>query len=120
VAVREQGRLPRKNTTEIPRQLETVLRVAPNHPGANHFYIHAIEEVHSERAVAAAERLAGLMPGAGHIVHMPGHIYVRLGRYRDAINANEHAVHADETSIRDQRPGVGMYLVGYYPHMVWR
>ena len=106
----------RENTTEILRQLETVLRIAPQHPGANHFYIHAIEEVQPERAVAAAERLAGLMPGAGHIVHMPGHIYVRVGRYRDAITANEHAVHADETYIRDQRPGVGMYLVGYYPH----
>ncbi|MEB3322099.1 MAG: hypothetical protein VKI81_04680 [Synechococcaceae cyanobacterium] len=107
---------PRANTEEILRALEAVLRAAPNHPGANHFYIHAIEEVQPERAVEAAERLAGLMPGAGHIVHMPGHIYVRVGRYRDAITANEHAVHADETYIRDQRPGVGMYLVGYYPH----
>ncbi len=107
---------PREHTGEILGQLEAVLRNEPDHPGANHFYIHAIEEVQPERAVGAAERLAGLMPGAGHIVHMPGHIYVRVGRYRDAITANEHAVHADETYIRDQRPGVGMYLVGYYPH----
>ncbi|MCP9928093.1 hypothetical protein [Cyanobium sp. CH-040] len=106
----------RETTGEILQQLETVLQTAPNHPGANHFYIHAIEEVHPERAVQAAERLAGLMPGAGHIVHMPGHIYVRVGRYRDAITANEHAIHADETYIRDQRPGFGMYLAGYYPH----
>lgn len=106
----------RENTAEILRQLETVLRIAPNHPGANHFYIHAIEEVQPERAVQAAERLAGLLPGAGHLVHMPSHIYVRVGRYRDAITANEHAVHADETYIRDQRPGFGMYLAGYYPH----
>jgi tetratricopeptide (TPR) repeat protein len=56
------------------------------------------------------------MPGAGHIVHMPGHIYVRVGRYREAIQANEHAVHADETYIRDQRPGTGIYTLGYYPH----
>jgi tetratricopeptide (TPR) repeat protein len=107
---------PRANTAEILQQLETVLKVEPRHPGANHFYIHAIEEVQPERAVEAAERLAGLMPGAGHIVHMPGHIYVRVGRYRDAITANEHAVHADETYIRDQRPGFGIYVAGYYPH----
>jgi hypothetical protein len=63
-----------------------------------------------------AERLAGLMPGAGHLVHMPGHIYVRVGRYADAIRANEHAVHADETYIRDQKRGAGTYTVAYYPH----
>ena len=56
------------------------------------------------------------MPGAGHIVHMPGHIYVRVGRYRDAIMANEHAVHADETYIQDHSPAVGVYVGGYYPH----
>src|SRR5919197_762341 len=57
-----------------------------------------------------------LMPGAGHLVHMPGHIYIRVGRYIDAIQANEHAVHTDEAYIRDQRPGVGIYVGGYYPH----
>jgi hypothetical protein len=88
----------------------------PDHPGANHFYIHAVEAVQPERALAAAERLAALMPGAGHIVHMPGHIYVRVGRYLDAIQANEHAIHADEIYIRDHRPGSGMYTAGYYPH----
>jgi tetratricopeptide (TPR) repeat protein len=56
------------------------------------------------------------MPGAGHLVHMPGHIYIRVGRYADAIAANEHAVHADETYIRDTRPGLGVYTAGYYPH----
>ncbi len=96
--------------------LERVIAANPRHPGACHFYIHAVEAVHPERAVACAERLAGLMPGAGHLVHMPGHIYVRVGRYADAIHANEHAVHADETYIRDQRPGIGMYTAGYYPH----
>lgn len=88
----------------------------PKHPGACHFYIHAVEAVHPDRAVACAERLAGLMPGAGHLVHMPGHIYIRVGRYLDAIQANKHAVHADETYIRDQQPGMGMYTAGYYPH----
>lgn len=86
------------------------------HPGACHFYIHAVEAVHPEWAVACAERLAQLMPGAGHLVHMPGHIYIRVGRYADAIEANEHAIHADESYIRDQRPGLGMYTLGYYPH----
>lgn len=56
------------------------------------------------------------MPGAGHLVHMPGHIYIRVGRYLEAVEANQHAVHADETYIRDQQPGVGMYTAGYYPH----
>lgn len=107
---------PRENTTELLSQLEQVLTANPNHPGANHFYIHAVEAVDPLRAVPAAERLAQLMPGAGHIVHMPGHIYVRVGRYLDAIKANEHAVHADETYIRDQSPALGPYVAGYYPH----
>ena len=107
---------PRENTRDLLAQLEHVLKSNPNHPGANHFYIHAVEAVRPELAVAAAERLAGLMPGAGHIVHMPGHIYVRVGRYADAIKANEHAIHADETYIREQKPAVGMYVLGYYPH----
>ena len=107
---------PKAHTTTLLSQLEQVLAVEPDHPGANHFYIHAVEAVQPERAVQAAERLADVMPGAGHLVHMPGHIYIRVGRYEDAITANEHAVHADETYIRDQRPGVGIYVVGYYPH----
>ncbi len=107
---------PRADTPEILAQLERVMARNRDHPGANHFYIHAVEAVQPEKALPAAERLAALMPGAGHIVHMPGHIYVRVGRYLDAIAANEHAVHADETYIRDQRPGVGGYTVGYYPH----
>jgi tetratricopeptide (TPR) repeat protein len=107
---------PRSDTAELLGQLERVMAANPDHPGANHFYIHAVEAVQPERALAAAERLAALMPGAGHIVHMPGHIYVRVGRYLDAIQANEHAIHADETYIRDQRPGSGMYTAGYYPH----
>jgi tetratricopeptide (TPR) repeat protein len=107
---------PRQHTPELLAELERVMAANPNHPGANHFYIHAVEAVQPERAVAAAERLANLMPGAGHLVHMPGHIYIRVGRYLDAIKANEHAVHADETYIRDQRPAFGVYVAGYYPH----
>jgi hypothetical protein len=107
---------PRPATPVLLAQLERVMSAHPDHPGANHFYIHAVEAVQPERAVAAAERLAGLMPGAGLLVHMPGHIYVRVGRYEDAIRANEHAVHADETFIRDQNPAFGVYVAGYYPH----
>lgn len=96
--------------------LERVIAANPKHPGACHFYIHAVEAVQPERALPCAERLAALMPGAGHIVHMPGHIYVRVGRYMDAVTANEHALHADQSYIRDQHPGVGAYTAGYYPH----
>ena len=107
---------PREGTKELLAQLEHVLAKNSDHPGANHFYIHAVEAMYPERAVAPAERLAGLMPGAGHIVHMPGHIYIRVGRYEDAIRTNEHAIHADETYIRDGNPGMGVYMAGYYPH----
>ena len=107
---------PREDTPELLAQLERVMKQDPDHPGANHFYIHAVEAVDPGRAVDAAERLAGLMPGAGHLVHMPAHIYVRVGRYEEAIEANRHAVHADETYIRDQGPAAGIYVLGYYPH----
>lgn len=112
----ERDGTPRPRTQELLAQLERVIADDPDHPGANHFYIHAVEAVDPERAVPMAERLAGLMPGAGHLVHMPGHIYVRVGRYADAIRANEHAVHADETFIQDQSPAFGVYTAGYYPH----
>jgi tetratricopeptide (TPR) repeat protein len=74
-----------------------------------------VEAAEPEKAVPCAERLAGLMPGAGHIVHMPAHIYIRVGRYNDAIEANIHAVHQDETYIADVgTPGI--YPAFYYPH----
>jgi tetratricopeptide (TPR) repeat protein len=107
---------PRPGTREMVATLERVIEGNPNHPGACHFYIHAVEEVHPEWAVPCAERLAGLMPGAGHIVHMPAHIYIRVGRWDDAIAANEHAIHADETYLRDHRPGMGVYPMMYVPH----
>jgi tetratricopeptide (TPR) repeat protein len=107
---------PRPDTPALLKALETVIAAQPEHPGANHFFIHAVEAVDPERAVPMAENLAGLMPGAGHLVHMPGHIYIRVGRYEDAIRANEHAVHADETFITDHKPDMGVYTLGYYPH----
>ena len=107
---------PQPGIAESLAGFERVMAANPNHPGACHFFIHAVEKVFPERAVPCAERLASLMPGAGHIVHMPGHIYIRVGRYLDAVEANRHAIHADETYIRDQNPASGMYTAGYYPH----
>ena len=106
---------PRPGTSDVLAALEGVLTRNPNHPGACHYYIHLVEAIYPERAVACAERLASLMPAAGHIVHMPGHIYIRVGRFNDAVEANVHAVHADETYIADQRPQ-GIYPLAYYPH----
>ena len=106
---------PYPGTDIIVAQLERVLRANPDHPGACHYYIHAVEAVAPDKAVPCAERLASLMPGAGHIVHMPAHVYIRVGRYNDAIESNKHAVHADETYIAGEKPS-GLYPVGYYPH----
>ncbi len=87
---------PKGRTLEILTVLEDVLRVAPNHPGANHLYIHAVEaSLQPERAVAAADRLRKLVPGAGHLMHMPAHIDVRTGRWAQAAVANEKAIEAD-------------------------
>ncbi|NNG17261.1 MAG: hypothetical protein HKM89_12345, partial [Gemmatimonadales bacterium] len=108
---------PRPGTEEIVGKLEAVMGANPDHPGACHLFIHAEEAHDPTRAVECAERLAALMPGAGHIVHMPGHIYIRVGRYQDAVEANKHAVHADESYL--EGPLVtkrGIYPQGYYPH----
>lgn len=108
---------PRPATPMILRRLETTLARFPDHPGACHFYIHAVEAADPARALPCAERLAALMPGAGHIVHMPGHIYIRLGRYDDAIAANEHATHTDELFLEGNASARStMYGLGYYPH----
>ncbi len=107
----------RPATPTILGRLEGVLARDPNHPGACHLFIHAVEATQPARAIGCAERLASLMPGVGHVVHMPGHIYIRVGRYRDAITANELAVHADQSYF--EGPAVsrqGMYAMGYYPH----
>jgi tetratricopeptide (TPR) repeat protein len=108
---------PRPGTDQIVSRLESVMSANPDHPGACHLFIHAEEAHDPTRAVECAERLAALMPGAGHIVHMPGHIYIRVGRYQDAVEANKHAVHADESYL--EGPLVtkrGIYPQGYYPH----
>lgn len=107
---------PRPGTAVLVSRLEGVIAANPSHPGACHLFIHAVEAHEPARALPCAERLAALMPGAGHIVHMPGHIYIRVGRYEDAIRVNEHAVHADESYMRDQPQGTGAYIGMYYPH----
>jgi len=109
------NREPRDDTPTMLASFEKALALNPDHPGACHYYIHSVEAAYPEKAVECADHLARLMPGAGHLVHMPGHIYIRVGRYADAVRQNEHAVHADETYIQDQRPG-GLYPTAYYPH----
>ena len=107
---------PNPGIADALASLDSVIAVNEKHPGACHFFIHAVEKLYLERAIECAERLANLMPGAGHLVPMPGHIYIRVGRYLDAVKANKHAIHADETYIQDQNPAMGMYTAGYYPH----
>jgi tetratricopeptide (TPR) repeat protein len=108
---------PYPGTKEIVRRLEGVISINPNHPGACHYYIHAVEAVNPKAAVPCAERLARLMPGEGHMVHMPAHIYIRVGRWNDAIQANQHAIHTDEVFIEGQHP-MGVYPLAYYPHNI--
>jgi len=87
---------PKGRALEIVSVLERALQLNPNHPGANHFYIHAVEASNApERAVAASERLSNLVPGAGHLVHMPSHIWIRVGRYADAEDTNQRAIEVD-------------------------
>jgi tetratricopeptide (TPR) repeat protein len=113
----EKNGAPRPATTRMLAWLERGMRIAPTHPGACHFYIHAVEAVQPERAVRCAERLAALMPGAGHIVHMPAHIYIRTGRWADAIAINKHAVHADEQYFEGPHtPDAAFYSAAYQSH----
>jgi predicted Zn-dependent protease len=108
---------PRPQTQAMLDVLDRVNARNAKHAGACHLWIHAVEAAYPKRAEACADRLAALMPGAGHIVHMPGHIYIRVGRWADAIEANRHAVHADETYLEGpQVSREGIYPQGYYPH----
>jgi tetratricopeptide (TPR) repeat protein len=103
-------------TLEVRSSLEQVLAAHRNHPGALHLWIHLWEPTDTpERAEAEADRLLPLMPGAGHIVHMPAHIYMRVGRHADVIAANIQAAKADEDYIAQCR-AQGLYPLGYYPH----
>ncbi len=107
---------PREGTEEIVATLESVIKRDPNHLGANHYYIHSVEASRSpERALAAANRLAALAPAAGHIVHMPAHVYIRTGDYAAAVKTNQEAAAVDRTYIKASG-AQGIYPMVYYSH----
>src|SRR5262249_12355857 len=107
---------PEEGTEEIVAVLESVLRRDPDHAGANHYYIHAVEaSLHPERALPSAGRLATLVPAAGHLLHMPAHIYMRVGDYEASARANEKAIEADRAYLKSS--GVkGIYPMMYFSH----
>jgi tetratricopeptide (TPR) repeat protein len=107
---------PREGTEEIVATLESVMKRDPNHLGAIHYYIHAVEASNSpERALAGANKLAALAPGAGHIVHMPAHVYIRTGDYAAAVKTNEDAAAVDRAYIKSSG-AQGIYPMMYYSH----
>lgn len=107
---------PKPGTEEIVSTLEAVIKTHPDHPGACHYYIHAVEASRQpERALACADRLPGLMPGAGHLVHMPAHIYARVGKYHESAVRNAEAAQVDEHYLTSARL-TGDYADGYYSH----
>jgi tetratricopeptide (TPR) repeat protein len=113
------GRAPNPQSGPIVPTLERVLARDPNHPGAIHYYIHAVEASdRPERAEPYADRLRGALPGAGHLVHMPSHIYYRVGRYLDALADNKTAAEVDEKYLAATNAPMGVYRLGYYPHNV--
>ncbi len=112
------GREPKGRAADAIQRVETVLARSPDNSGAIHLYIHLAEaSTDPWRAEAAAQRLGATAPQAGHLVHMPGHIYYRVGRFRESIRANLEAVEADERYIASADPSP-LYRYGYYPHNV--
>jgi hypothetical protein len=112
------GKEGKGREADIQKRLEGVLAKNPSHAGAIHLYIHLVEASdRPERAEPYADKLATLMPGAGHIVHMPSHIYYRIGRYADSLDSNRAASKVDETYIAETG-AVGVYPIGYYSHNV--
>lgn len=109
---------PAERTLEFVGVLEDVLRRWPHHPGANHYYIHAVEaSPHPERALPSANRLGKLVPSAGHLVHMPSHIHARLGDWAPAAKSNAEAVEVDRAYLKG-KPAGGLYPLMYYPHNI--
>lgn len=114
---REDG-VAQPGTQEVIDVLERTIARFPDHPGAHHFYIHIVEASKTpERAEKSADKLESLMPGAGHLIHMPAHIYVRVGRYKDAGESNVRAIKADQDYIT-QCKAQGIYPLSYYPHNI--
>ena len=108
---------PGENTLEIVRILESVLARDPDHAGANHFYIHAVEaSPNPERALPSAHRLDTMVPQAGHLVHMPAHIYIRTGDYAAAVKSNEQAAQVDTAYARKADQQGSMYDLMYHSH----
>jgi len=108
---------PKSHTIVILEVLQSVIDRNPRHAGAHHYLIHTVEAFQPELGIASADQLGSLMPGAGHLVHMPSHIYMRVGRYADSYNANVLAVKADEGYITQCR-AQGLYPLAYYPHNI--
>jgi tetratricopeptide (TPR) repeat protein len=110
---------PEEGTEEILAVLESVLERTPMHPGANHLYIHAVEaSPQPERALPSAQRLETLVPAAGHLVHMPAHIYSRLGDFAEAAKQNEAAISADQNYFKESGVQQGFYPSMYYNHNI--
>jgi tetratricopeptide (TPR) repeat protein len=114
------GRTPKGNTGELVATLEHALSLDPDHPAAAHLYIHTVEaSAEPERAEPYADRLRDAVPAAGHLVHMPAHLYIRVGRYLDALEANRKAIAADEAMLAQIGDEASpLYRFGYYPHNV--
>jgi len=109
---------PAEGTEEIVATLEAVLARNPDHTGANHYYIHAVEaSPRPDRALPSAAKLGRLAPAAGHLVHMPSHIYIRTGNYPASAEANAKAIEADKKYLA-ARPELGVYRVMYYSHNI--
>jgi tetratricopeptide (TPR) repeat protein len=107
---------PKPWTPEILDTLKAALQLDPNNLNANHLHIHAVEaSPHPEQAEASADRLRALAPDSGHLLHMPAHIYMRIGRYADAAAVNEHAIENDEHYRSHHKPE-GIYPLAYMPH----
>jgi tetratricopeptide (TPR) repeat protein len=109
---------PKGHTAEVVQVLESVMARNPDHAGALHLYVHAVEaSADPQRGAVAADRLRELIPGSGHLVHMPAHIYARVGRWHDAVIANQRAIEADDAYLAVCRGNTqGVYPLGYVPH----
>lgn len=108
---------PKPHTKIVLATLNSVIDRDPDHAGAHHYLIHTVEAFRPELGIASADKIGKLMPGAGHLVHMPSHIYMRVGRYADAYETNLRAVEADQGYITQCR-AQGLYPLAYYPHNI--